>query len=84
MSPSGADVMGVVARPDGVVTRCGSSAATSLSLSLSLCRESSNGKYARFGARNGARFHLLKLPRRGNSRGLCRSVCERLQPGGRR
>ena len=39
-------------------------------ISLSLCRESSNGKYARFSARNGARYRLLKVPRRGNSRGI--------------
>ena len=54
----------------------------SLSLSLSLCRQASSGLNARFGARNGARHHLLEVPRRGNTRGLCRSVCERPAAGG--
>jgi hypothetical protein len=38
MSPSGTDVMGIVVRPRGAITRCVSLADTSLSLSLSLLR----------------------------------------------
>jgi hypothetical protein len=36
VSPTGTDVMGVVVRPGGAITRCVSLADTSLSLSLSL------------------------------------------------
>jgi hypothetical protein len=38
VSPTGIDVMGIVVRPAGAITRCVSAADTSLSLSLSLLR----------------------------------------------
>jgi hypothetical protein len=44
-----------------------------ISLSLSLCHESSSGQNARFGARNGARDHLLESCRRASERGVRRS-----------
>jgi hypothetical protein len=74
VSPNGADVMGVVVRPVGAITRCVSLADTSLSLSLSLY-SGSPSQEARHGAEERAGHHPLAGHHRAPGRGIRRCCC---------
>ena len=73
VSPIGTDVVGIVVRPAGAITRCVSLADTSLSLSLSLSTPDFLGKKPSFGAEKGASHYLLAGSRRALGRGFARS-----------